>query len=697
MKAAWPGRNFPLGASWDGEGTNFSLFSASADWVELVLFDGDGRAQSYELAEKTDLTWHGYVYGIGPGQHYGYRVHGPYRPDRGLRHNPNKLLVDPYARAISGRVRWGAEVFGHDPGGDGAVPSALDSAASVPRSVVIDPHFPWGEDHRPNVSWADTIIYEAHVKGFTRLNPDIPAELRGTYAGLAHPAALDHLRRLGITAVELMPVHHFIDSETLVAQGMSNYWGYDSLGYFAPEARYSSAGDGGGQVREFKALVRTLHAAGFEVILDVVYNHTCEGDHRGPTLSFRGIDNASYYRLGEQDPGTYFDVTGTGNTLNVRQPQTLQLIMDSLRYWVTEMHVDGFRFDLASALARQFYEVDRLSAFFDIIHQDPVLSQVKLVAEPWDVGEGGYQVGNFPVRWAEWNGKYRDTVRDYWRGHSGVRDLAYRLTGSSDLYQEDGRRPWSSINFVTAHDGFTLYDLVSYNDKHNQANGEDNRDGTDDNRSWNCGAEGATDDPEVLKLRARQQRNLLATMFFSQGCPMLLSGDEIGHTQHGNNNAYCRDDEVSWLDWDNADLDLLDFTRRLIELRASQPVLRRQRFFSGEYAPRRRDITWFRTDGEEFKDEDWGNDGVQSVGMLLNGEAITDRGVRGERIVGDSLAVLLNASAENHAFCLPHGTDRWEVIVDTARPREPEGWRYVGTGEQVAVTAHSVVALRRQR
>jgi isoamylase len=698
LKAAWPGRNFPLGATWDGEGTNFSLFSAGAEWVELVLFDEAGDSVSYELAEKTDLTWHGYVYGVGPGQLYGFRVHGPYRPEQGLRHNANKLLVDPYARAISGKVEWGPEVFGYEVGKDDLQPSGLDSAPAMPRSVVVDPHFPWGDDHRPNIPWADTVIYEAHVKGFTRLNPDVPEELRGTYAGLAHPAALEHLTKLGVTAVELMPVHHFIDQDFLVQRGLANYWGYDSLGYFAPEARYSAAGGRGGQVREFKALVRTLHAAGFEVILDVVYNHTCEGNHLGPTLSLRGIDNASYYRLNEADARFYFDVTGTGNTLNVRQPQTLQLIMDSLRYWVTEMHVDGFRFDLASALARQFYEVDRLSAFFDIIHQDPVLSQVKLVAEPWDVGEGGYQVGNFPVRWAEWNGKYRDTMRDYWRGAAGVRDLAYRLTGSSDLYQEDGRRPWSSINFVTAHDGFTLADLVAYNEKHNQANGEDNRDGTDDNRTWNCGVEGPTDDPEVLKLRARQQRNFLASLFLSQGCPMLLSGDEIGHTQGGNNNAYCQDSRISWLDWEHADTDLLDFTRRLIELRATQPVLRRQRFFEGEYAPRRRDITWFRAEGTEFEAGDWGDDRARSIGMLLNGEAITDRGPRGERIVGDSLAVILNAAAENTAFSLPHGgKDRWEVILDTARPREPEGSRIVGPGEQVAVTARSVVTLRRQR
>jgi glycogen operon protein len=698
LKAAWPGRNFPLGATWDGEGTNFSLFAASAEWVELVLIDEEGEAQSLELAEKTDLTWHGYIYGVGPGQRYGYRVHGKYDPAQGLRHNPNKLLVDPYARAITGNIKWGPEVFGYEVGKDDIHPSSLDSAPHMPRSVVVDPHFPWGDDHRPNIPWADTVIYETHVKGLTKLHPEIPEELRGTYAGVAHPATLDHLQKLGVTAIELMPVHHFVDPEFLVDHDLINYWGYDSLGYFAPEARYCSAGKRGEQVREFKAMVRTLHAAGFEVILDVVYNHTCEGNHLGPTLGFKGIDNKSYYRLAEEDPRFYFDVTGTGNSLNAGQPQTLQLITDSLRYWVTEMHVDGFRFDLASALARQFYDVDRLSAFFDIIHQDPVLSQVKLVAEPWDVGEGGYQVGNFPVRWAEWNGKYRDTMRDFWRGASGVRDLGYRLTGSSDLYKEDGRRPWSSINFITAHDGFTLRDLVSYNEKHNEANFEENRDGSDDNRSWNCGAEGETSDLEILKLRARQERNLLASLFLSQGCPMLLSGDELGRTQGGNNNAYCQDNETCWIDWENLDADLLDFTRRLIDLRASQPVLRRQRFFEGEYAPRRKDITWFRPDGQEFSGDDWNDEGTRAVGMLLNGEAITDRGPRGERIVGDSLAVILNSGEENQGILLPHGgVDRWEVILDTARPREPAGSRQIGPGEQVAVTGRSVVVLKRPR
>jgi glycogen operon protein len=669
--------------------------------VELVLFDRDGEAEAvYELAERTELHWHGYVYGVGPGRHYGYRVRGPYQPDQGMRFNPDKLLLDPYSKAIAGEVQWGPEVFGYRWGEpDDVQPSASDSAPCMPRSVVVDPFFPWGEDPRPNTSWADTVIYETHVRGFTMRHPEIPARLRGTYAGLAHPAAIEHLSRLGVTAVELMPVHHFVDPSHLCEKGLRNYWGYDTIGYFAPEARYSSAGSHGGQVREFKAMVRALHRAGLEVILDVVYNHTGEGNHLGPTLSFRGIDNRAYYKLSDDNPRYYWDVTGTGNTLNVRQPQTLQLIMDSLRYWVTEMHVDGFRFDLAAALARQFYDVDRLSAFFDIIHQDPVLSQTKLIAEPWDVGPGGYQVGNFPVRWAEWNGRYRDTVRDYWRAQTrGVSDLAYRLTGSSDLYQEDGRRPWASVNFVTAHDGFTLRDLVSYNEKHNQDNGEDNRDGTDDNRSWNCGAEGPTGDAPINALRARQQRNFLATLFLSQGCPMLLSGDEISRTQRGNNNGYCQDNEVSWLDWQNADDGLLRFTRRLIALRQAHPVLRRQRFFQGEVGRghRRKDIAWFRRDGTEMTDRHWANAQRQSLGMLLNGDLIPDRGPRGERISDDTLLVVLHAHHEDTAWQLPVGWgDVWEVILDTARPDEAPGTRQARGGEAMKVAARSLAVLRR--
>ena len=701
MEAAWPGEHVPLGATWDGEGTNFSIFSANAEWVELVLFDPDGRRRSFELAERTDLHWHGYVHGVGPGQLYAYRVYGRYEPQQGLRFNPSKLLIDPYAKAITGELRWGPEVYGYQPGSEDLVKSDLDSAACMPRCVVVNPHFPWGDDNRPNTAWADTVIYECHVKGFTMLHPDIPPELRGTYAGLAHPASIEHLQRLGVTAIELMPVHHFIDQQRLLESGLRNYWGYDSIGYFAPDARYASreASTAWSQVSEFKAMVRALHHAGLEVILDVVYNHTAEGNHLGPTLSFRGIDNQSYYRLAEDDPRLYFDVTGTGNTLNVRQPQTLQMIMDSLRYWVEEMHVDGFRFDLASALARQFYEVDRLSAFFDLIHQDPVLSQVKLVAEPWDVGEGGYQVGNFPVRWAEWNGRYRDMVRDFWRQHvHGVSDLAYRLTGSSDLYQSDGRRPWSSINFVTAHDGFTLRDLVSYDQKHNEANGEGNRDGTDDNRSWNCGVEGETDDADVLELRARQQRNFLATMFLSQGCPMLLHGDELGRTQHGNNNGYCQDNEVSWIHWDEVDEGLLAFVQRLIALRVAQPVLRRRRFFAGQIGrgPRRKDIAWFRQDGQEMREADWRSGSRRTLGMLLNGELLPDRNARGQPVTGDTLLVLLHSHHEDVAWTLPSGWgDRWEVLLDTARPAEAPGLRDVEAGATINVVGRSLVVLRR--
>ena len=700
MRAAWPGRHTPLGATWDGEGTNFSIFSDQADWVELVLFDDSGRSTaSYELAEHTDLCWHGYVHGVGPGQRYGYRVHGPYEPGRGVRCNPSKLLLDPYAKAIEGTVKWGPEVFGYVWGGGEDARSELDSAPNMPRSIVIDPYFPWGDDRRPNVSWADTVIYEAHVRGMTMRHPGVPEELRGTYAGIAHPAVVDHLLRLGVTAVELMPIHHFLDPKHLLDKNLRNYWGYDSIGYFAPEARYSSAGGDGGQVHEFKAMVRALHRAGLEVILDVVYNHTAEGNHNGPTLSFRGIDNRAYYKLVEDDLRYYWDVTGTGNTLNVGYPQTLQMIMDSLRYWVNDMHVDGFRFDLASALARQFYEVDRLSAFFDIIHQDPVLSQVKLVAEPWDVGQGGYQVGNFPVRWAEWNGRYRDAIRDYWRAQSaGVSELAYRLTGSSDLYQGDGRRPSASINFVTCHDGFTLRDLVSYNEKHNAANGEDNRDGADDNRSWNCGAEGDTDDPAIIELRGRQIRNFIATVLLSQGCPMICHGDELGRTQRGNNNAYCQDDEISWVDWENADEDLIEWTRRLIRLRREQPVLHRQRFFVGAVGrgQRRKDLVWLRRDGQEMRDANWRNQGLVTIGMLLNGELMPDRSPRGEPIRGDTLLVILHAGHDAIDWKLPADWGReWELVLDSDKPKERPGLRSSQAGETLEIAPRSILVLRR--
>ena len=693
----WPGQHFPLGAHWDGEGTNFALFSANAQRVELVLVNHDGSTRAvYELVDRTDLAWHGYLPGIGPGTLYGYRVHGPYDPASGARFNPNKLLIDPYARALTGSIRWGPEVFGYrwSPSMSDDVPSPLDSAGHVPLSVVVADRFDWRGTRPPRIPWADTVVYEAHVKGFTMRHPDVPRRLRGTYAGLAHPAAIDHLKSLGVTAVELMPVHAFTDSARLQELSLTNYWGYDTIGYFAPEGRYSSGGDRGGQVVEFKQMVRALHTAGLEVFLDVVYNHTGEGNHLGPTLSFRGIDNQAYYYLDPHDRRHYWDVTGTGNTLNAGAPQTLRLIMDSLRYWVNTMHVDGFRFDLASVLARQFYQVNKLAAFFDIIHQDPVLADVKLIAEPWDIGPGGYQVGNFPVGWAEWNGKYRDTVRDYWRGAPiGVADLAYRLTGSSDLYGEDGRAPSASINFVTAHDGFTLRDLVSYETKHNEANGEANRDGTDDNRSWNCGVEGETDDPQVIELRRRQQRNLLSTLLTSQGCPMILSGDELGRTQRGNNNGYCQDNEISWLDWRHADAELLGFVRRLIELRARHPGMRRQHFFTGQVVGRgRKDVRWLRRDGQEMTDQDWGNHERQSLAMVLDGGLISDRTRTGEPIRDETLAVLLHSSGEPSEWALPPGT--WEVILDTAHPGEGSGTRVVRAPTPLQVQARSLVLLR---
>jgi glycogen operon protein len=697
---AWPGRSYPLGATVGEDGTNFALFASEAEAVELILLDeAGGMLAAYDLVEQTDLVWHGGIPRVGPGLRYGYRVHGAYDAVQGFRHNPNKLLLDPYARAISGTVRWGPEVFGYVWGvGDDAI-SELDSAGSMPHSVVVDDSFDWSGERRPDVSWSDTIIYETHVRGFTMRHPGIPAELRGTYAGLAHPAAIEHFTALGITSVELMPVHHFVDAQHLVERGLANYWGYDSIGYFAPEARYSSSGDGGGQVSEFKGMVKALHAAGLEVILDVVYNHTAEGSELGPTLCFRGVDNRSYYRLVEDNPRFYHDVTGCGNSLNPGSPATLQMIMDSLRYWVSEIHIDGFRFDLASALARQFYDVDRLSAFFDIIHQDPTLAHVKLIAEPWDVGEGGYQVGNFPVRWAEWNGKYRDCVRDYWRGQvAGVGELAQRLTGSSDLYQGDGRSPFSSINFVTAHDGFTLPDLVSYNDKHNEANGEENRDGADDNRSWNCGVEGDTDDPDVLALRARQQRNFMTTLLVSQGCPMIVAGDEIGRTQRGNNNAYCQDNEISWLDWDAVDEPLLRFTRRLIALRAEQPVLRRQRFFAGQVGrgQRRKDVVWLDDDGVEMTEAEWDDESRRSLAMLLNGDEIPDHTPDGRQIRGDTLLVILHSHHQDMSWKLPRGWgDRWEVLVDTAAVEAQGPPRVIEAAQALRVTSRSVVVLRR--
>jgi glycogen operon protein len=697
---AWPGRSYPLGATVQEDGTNFALYASDADAVELVVLDeAGGLLAVYDLVERTDLVWHGFVPRIGAGARYGYRVHGAYNAELGLRHNPHKLLLDPYARAISGSLRWGPEVFGYVWGGGDDKISELDSADHMPHSVVVADGFDWSGEARPDVPWSDTIIYETHVRGFTMRHPGIPDELRGTYAGLAHPAAIEHLKRVGVTSVELMPVHHFVDAQQLVEGGLRNYWGYDSIGYFAPEARYSGSGDTGEQVTEFKAMVKALHEAGLEVILDVVYNHTAEGNHMGPTLCFRGVDNRFYYRLVEDRPRFYNDVTGAGNSLNAGSPSTLQMIMDSLRYWVSEMHVDGFRFDLASALARQFYDVDRLSAFFDIIHQDPTLAHVKLIAEPWDVGEGGYQVGNFPVRWAEWNGKYRDCVRDYWRGQiAGVGELANRLTGSSDLYQGDGRSPFSSINFVTAHDGFTLLDLVSYNQKHNEANGEKNRDGTDDNRSWNCGVEGDTDDSEVLQLRARQQRNFMATLMLSQGCPMIVAGDETGRTQRGNNNAYCQDNEISWLDWAQGDEALLEFTRRLIAFRSAQPVLRRQRFFAGQVGrgQRRKDVVWLDDEGAEMTEAEWDDESRLSLAMLLNGDEIPDHTADGNQIRGDTLLVILHSHYQDRSWTLPAGWgDRWEIVIDTARPEVQEPPTVIEASEPLRVTARSLLVLRR--
>ena len=706
QEPVWPGQPWPLGATWHGEGTNFAVFSETAEAVDLCLFDQAGSERRLRLPDVSAHVWHGYVPDVGPGQRYGYRVHGPYEPDSGLRHNPAKLLLDPYAHAIEGRVDWDPAVFGYRAGGDDTVPDERDSAPHVPRSVVVHDSFPWGDDRRPNVPWADTVIYEAHVRGFTMRHPEVPEHQRGTYAAMGSPVVVDYLRQLGVTTVELLPVHQFVAEHGLVERGLTNYWGYSTIGFFAPEARYATSSAGGQQVQEFKAMVRNLHAAGIEVILDVVYNHTAEGSHLGPTLSFRGLDNRAYYRTVDQIPRFYMDYTGTGNTLNVRHPQVLALIMDSLRYWVQEMHVDGFRFDLASALARSFHEVDRLSAFFDLIHQDPVVSRVKLIAEPWDLGEGGYQVGNFPVLWTEWNGRYRDTMRDFWRGApTGVADIAYRLTGSSDLYQSDGRRPYASINFVTAHDGFTLGDLVSYNDKHNQANGEGNRDGTDDNRSWNCGAEGPTDNPEVTDLRERQTRNFLASLLLSQGVPMLLAGDEIGRTQGGNNNAYCQDNETSWVDWD-LDLErvaLLDFTRTLISLRRRHPVFRRRRFFHGQaiYGSRVKDIGWFTPDGVEMDEERWRAPDISTLGVFLNGDEIPDRGPRGERIVDVSYLLLLNGGGEPALFTLPgHPWGKeYELVADTGLafvlPSGAEAPSYQ-SGEELSMASRSLAVLRKR-
>ncbi len=681
----FPGSPYPLGATWDGSGVNFAIFSENATGVELCLFDGpenQERETRIKMREQTDQVWHVYLPEVRPGQSYGYRVHGPFEPEQGHRFNPAKLLLDPYAKAISGDVQWSDALFGYIMGhkaGDLSL-DERDSAPGMPKCVVIDGAFSWGNDSHPGIPLHKTLIYELHVKGYTKLHPYVPKKLRGTYSGLTSPAVIDYFHSLGITAVELMPVHHFFSEKHLLDRGLNNYWGYNSIGFFAPHAGYSSSGSMGQQVSEFKTMVKTLHNEGIEVILDVVYNHTGEGNEYGPTLSFRGIDNAAYYRLVHDNRRYYFDYTGTGNSLNMIHPRTLQLIMDSLRYWILEMHVDGFRFDLASTLARELHAVDRLGAFFDIIHQDPVISQVKLIAEPWDLGEGGYQVGNFPVLWAEWNGLYRDTIRHFWKGDGGqVGSLGYRLTGSSDLYASGGRLPYASINFVTAHDGFTLRDLVSYNDKHNEANGENNMDGINDNISWNCGVEGPTEDPEVLELRARQQRNFLATLVLSQGVPMIQAGDEISRSTQGNNNTYCQDNELSWIHWelDQEQEDLLEFTRFVIRLMKIHPVLRYRKFFQGRRirGSEVKDLTWFRPDGEEMSDEDWNNPSARSLGIRMAGEAMDEVDEKGRRITDDTLLLLINAHYEPIPFTLPVGPSdsRWGLVLDT---REPTGKRY---------------------
>ena len=699
----WPGSPYPLGATYDGVGTNFALFSEIAAAVDLCLFDAAGTETRCRLPEVNGFVHHGYLPGVGPGQCYGYRVHGPYDPDRGLRCNPNKLLIDPYAKAISGRGDWHESLFGYRFGAPDER-NDLDSAGHVPYSVVINPYFDWSNDHRPKIPYSESVIYEAHVHGLTINHPDVPERLRGTYAGLAHPAIIDHLTSLGVTAIELLPVHQFISEHGLIEKGLRNYWGYNTIGYFAPHNAYAAISDQAGQVQEFKGMVRALHEANIEVILDVGYNHTAEGNHLGPTLSMRGIDNESYYRLVEDQPKYYMDYTGTGNSLNVRSPHTLQLIMDSLRYWVTEMRVDGFRFDLAAALAREFYDVDRLATFFDLVQQDPVVNQVKLIAEPWDVGPGGYQVGNFPPLWTEWNGKYRDTVRDFWRGEPAtLGEFASRITGSSDLYKHDGRRPYASINFVTAHDGFTLHDLVSYNDKHNEANGEDNQDGADDNRSWNCGVEGPTDDPDITELRRRQRRNFLATLLLSQGVPMLLHGDEIGRTQQGNNNAYCQDNEVSWVDWSLAEKnsDLAEFTGALTEFRKRHPVFRRRRFFVGRPVRRDdelRDIAWFTPAGEEMTERNWDDAFGKAITVFHNGNGIPDQDQRGMPVLDDSFLLLFNGHAEEIEMTLPERCygEAWAMVVDTATGRSSEDLDEApaSAGSSLRVPAWSLRVLR---
>jgi isoamylase len=698
----YPGNPFPLGATWDGQGVNFALYAENATRVELCLYHTPSDSDAYaciRVSERSANVWHIYLPEAKPGMLYGYRVHGPYEPAAGHRFNPSKLLIDPYAKAVGGIIQWDDSLFGYQPGNaeEDLSFSETDSAPFIPKSVVVDQQFNWEGDKPPKIPFHQSIIYETHVKGFTKLHPGIPEEIRGTYKGLAHPVLIDYLKELGITAVELMPVHHFVADRQLVDKGLTNYWGYNSIGFFAPDARYAATGNCGEQVSEFKEMVKALHSAGIEVILDVVYNHTAEGNHLGPTLSFKGVDNAVYYRLTE-DKRYYMDYTGTGNTLNARLPNVLRLIMDSLRYWITEMHVDGFRFDLAATLARELHEVDMLSAFFDIIHQDPVISQVKLIAEPWDVGEGGYQVGKFPPEWAEWNGKYRDSIRDYWRGaDSSLADFSARLTGSADLYKDDYRRPTASINFITAHDGFTLQDLVSYNDKHNDANGENNQDGESHNRSWNCGAEGPSQDPEINALREKQKKNFIATLFLSQGIPMLLAGDEAGRTQQGNNNAYCQDNEISWMNWQEMDQELIAFTRKVIALRQQHPAFRRKRWFRG--APVEdvgvEDIAWFLPEGNQMSEENWDTGFARSLGVYLNGLSLRATSPKGEKILDDSFYLIFNAHHEELPFKLPaenYGNE-WKVVLNTAN--DEEGTLYKAAGE-ITAAGRSVVVLMKE-
>ncbi|WP_343572376.1 glycogen debranching protein GlgX [Mycobacterium sp.] len=710
LATVWPGSSYPLGANYDGTGTNFALFSEIAEKVELCLIGDDGQETRVRLDEVDGYVWHAYLPDVTPGQRYGFRVHGPFDPACGHRCDPSKLLLDPYGKCFDGEFTFGQALFSYDlavaakdPAKTGT-PPRVDSLGHTMTSVVINPYFDWGNDRAPRTPYHETVIYEAHVKGMTQNHPAIPEAQRGTYAGLGHPAIIEHLQSLNVTAIELMPVHQFLHDHRLVDLGLRNYWGYNTFGFFAPHNLYSANRRARGAVTEFKAMVRAFHEQGIEVILDVVYNHTAEGNHLGPTINFRGIDNAAYYRLVDDDLSSYKDFTGTGNSLNARHPHTLQLIMDSLRYWVTEMHVDGFRFDLASTLAREFYDVDRLSAFFDLVQQDPIVSQVKLIAEPWDIGEGGYQVGNFPGLWTEWNGKYRDTMRDYWRGEPAtLGEFASRLTGSSDLYEATSRRPGASINFVTAHDGFTLNDLVSYNEKHNQANGEDNRDGESHNRSWNCGVEGPTDDPNIVMLRGRQMRNIMATLMVSQGTPMIAHGDEIGRTQHGNNNVYCQDSELSWVDWSLVDKnsDLLEFTRSVTALRRSHPVFRRRRFFDGE--PIRsgdevRDIAWLTPAGKEMQHQDWGGEFGKSIAVFLNGEALPEPNARGERVIDDSFLMCFNAHDHEVDFVIPSDdyAQEWTAVLDTTDPCGSVTL-VVNDGDEVSLPERSLLIFRKTK